>query len=343
MRSTLFYIPKDVAGLPLFGFGLLLAVWAVACLGFFVWRVSRYGWAKEIWTELPMMGVMGVVIAFVLPAVGDDKGLPIRGYGVMVFLGVASAVGLAVYRATREGIPAELIYSMAVWLVVSGIVGGRLFFVIQKWPQFQKDTLPATIGAIFKYTEGGLVVYGALLGGAAAALVFLIRYKLPVLALGDIITPSVMLGLALGRIGCFLNGCCFGGTCDLPWAVTFPQGSPVYDEQFERGLLGQPPAPRSLPVHPAQLYSSIGAFLITLVLIAWYPFRRHNGELVALMMTIYPIVRILEEAIRIDEGASLGTSLSISQNVSLLILAGAVAVWVFVLRQPRLQYEPAAA
>jgi phosphatidylglycerol:prolipoprotein diacylglycerol transferase len=340
MRSTLFHIPNEVFGLPLFGIGLLLAVWGIVCVGVLAWQIYRHGWSKELWAEVPMMALMGALIAFVLPNIADGTGLPIRGYGVMVFLGVASGVGLAVYRARREGYPAELIYSLAVWLVISGIIGGRLFFVIEYWKDFQKDTVLATLGAVIKYTEGGLVVYGAFLGGAVAAIWFLIRHKLPVLALGDIISPSVMLGLALGRIGCFLNGCCYGGQCDLPWAVSFPKDSPPYKEQASKGLLGQPPeeAERSLPVHPAQLYSSIDAFLIALVLLAWYPFRRHNGEIVVLMMTIYPITRFLEEIIRIDEPAIFGTGLSISQNVSLLILAGAVAMWVYVLRQPRLQY-----
>jgi phosphatidylglycerol---prolipoprotein diacylglyceryl transferase len=444
MRSTLFYIPAKVFDLPLFGFGLLLAIWGVFCAAFLGWRVYRYGWSKEMWAELPMLAVMGAVIAFVLPRVGDSYGLPIRGYGVMVFLGIALAVWLAVYRAKREGYPAELIYSLAVWLVISGIVGGRLFYVIEYWPKFHKETLLATLGAMAKYTEGGLVVYGAFLGGAAAAIAFFIRHKLPVFAFGDIISPSVMLGLALGRLGCFLNGCCYGGQCDLPWAVTFPPGSPPFYDQVNNGLIplhgiklegkdksdavveavaadspaaaaglakgdkllaitiaapeskdplvfpfGRKPSvdeplsvseantalfeatlpetkvrfdvltkegqlakrewvltqlaqfSRSLPVHPAQLYSSIDAFLITFLLIAWTPFRRHYGEVSALMMTVYPLVRILEEIIRTDELPVFGTGLSISQNVSLLILAVAAGVWAYVLTRPRLQYAPA--
>ena len=95
---------------------------------------------------------------------------------------------------------------------------------------------------------------------------------------------------------------------------------------------------RSLPVHPTQLYSAIDAALIALVLLAWSPFRRHDGELVALMLTIYPIMRFMEESIRTDESPVFGTGMSISQNVSILILAAAVALWIFVLRGPKLRY-----
>ena len=194
---------------------------------------------------------------------------------------------------------------------------------------------------------------------------------MPLLATADLVAPSLMLGLAIGRIGCLLNGCCFGGLCDLPWAVTFPAGSPAYASQVARGVMygfvlsGDPkasprgaggcaplarprrpacgpttacdasatrresvrptagdahrtaepdcstrrrpspwdsrtggiaatvaavcPRPAATPVHPTQIYSSIDALLICLLLLAYDPFRRRDGELSALMLTVYPI------------------------------------------------------
>jgi len=94
---------------------------------------------------------------------------------------------------------------------------------------------------------------------------------------------------------------------------------------------------RSLPVHPTQLYSAIGAGLLTLFLLAWYPLRRHEGEVTALMITIYPIMRILEEIIRHDEPLN-WTRMTISQDISVLLLAAAVTLWVFILRGPSLKY-----
>ena len=99
MRSTLFHIPLEVAGWPLFGFGLLLALWTAVCavrLGT-IWY--RRGWSGEIWGELVMMSLLAAVIAKVLPALCDNAGLPLRGYGVMVFLGVVAGVALAAFRA----------------------------------------------------------------------------------------------------------------------------------------------------------------------------------------------------------------------------------------------------
>ncbi len=94
---------------------------------------------------------------------------------------------------------------------------------------------------MIKINEGGLVVYGSLIGGGVAMVIFVRKYGLPFLALGDLIMPSLLLGLAIGRIGCFLNGCCYGGLCDLPWAVRFPaadtpsRDSPPHIQQVKLG------------------------------------------------------------------------------------------------------------
>jgi phosphatidylglycerol:prolipoprotein diacylglycerol transferase len=452
MRSTLFHIPLEIVGLPLFGFGLLLAVWAAVSAIRLGTMWYRRGWTSELWGELVMMSLLAAVIAKVLPALCDSEGLPVRGYGVMVFLGVVAGVALAAYRAKKEGFDPELIYSLALWMCVAGVFGARLFYIAEYWHDYEKTSHVATIEAIINYTKGGLVVYGAFAGGSAALVAFLWRSKLPVLKFCDIVAPSLLVGLALGRVGCFLNGCCYGGQCDLPWAVTFPANSgsrsspasPPYLKQASTGKLilhgihfepdagapaivrsidadspvrpsglragdeiasisvdlpiakkpleyvdeeasnsrrplltvaaaeealvriespgtkatfrvfdasGQPatrtwkltePAPvpaRSLPVHPTQLYSSIGALLLALFLLAWYPLRRHEGEVTALMISIYPIMRILEESIRTDEPLIGRTGMTVSQNVSVLLLAAAATLWIFILRGPRLKYD----
>ena len=94
------------------------------------------------------------------------------------------------------------------------------------------------------------------------------------------------------------------------------------------------PPPRSHPVHPTQIYGSIGALLICLLLLAYDPFRRRDGELWALMLTVYAVTRFLEEVIRTDEPPILGTGMTVSQNVSLLLLLAAMGLWYYVLRQP---------
>ena len=98
----------------------------------------------------------------------------------------------------------------------------------------------------------------------------------------------------------------------------------------------------SLPIHPAQIYSAVDALLLCLFLLAYYPYRRRDGEVFALMVTIHPIARFLQEIIRIDEKAVFNTGLSISQNISLLMLAGAIGLWIYLLQRPRVVVWPRA-
>jgi phosphatidylglycerol:prolipoprotein diacylglycerol transferase len=162
-------------------------------------------------------------------------GLPIRGYGVVLLAAVAAGVGLAVYRGKRLGIDPELMLTLAFWAFVPGIIGARAFYVIQKWDSVQGATPGETLLAIVNMTEGGLVVFGSVIGGMVGLGAFIYRYKMPPLATLDLVVPSFALGMAIGRIGCLLNGCCYGGMCDLPWAVTFPAGSPAHVHQVQHG------------------------------------------------------------------------------------------------------------
>src|SRR5579863_1713917 len=124
MRSTLFYIPGEIAGMPVFGFGLLLTLWAVGSALYLAWLIRRQGFNADTRSYLPVMLLGGLVIAFVLPAVCDDSGFPIRGYGVMLGAAVTAGVAMAVYRGRRMGVDPELIVSLAFWLFAAGIVGG---------------------------------------------------------------------------------------------------------------------------------------------------------------------------------------------------------------------------
>ncbi|MBX7071997.1 MAG: prolipoprotein diacylglyceryl transferase [Pirellulales bacterium] len=235
MYQTLFNIPRELFGLPLFGMGVLLAVWAVGSVLLLVVLIRQHGFDAETRGYLPILLVAGAAIAWVIPAIIGERGLPIRGYGTMLVVAIVSACALAAYRGARAGIHPEVILSLAFWAFLGGIVGARIFYLVEYWEDFSHGTLGQRVFAAINLTEGGLVVYGALIGGALAVIAFVFKHHLPALAIGDIIAPSLALGLGLGRLGCFLNGCCFGGACELPWAVRFPQPSPPFQRQVERG------------------------------------------------------------------------------------------------------------
>ncbi len=338
MRSTLFHIPAQLGGLPLYGWGLLLAVWAV--VGAVAWAraARREGFGRAAATMGLPLALAGAFILWGLPALDDGQGVPIRGYGLMLLVAALAGTWLSVRRGRAVGIDADTILALGVEVFLWGIVGARLFYVIEYHEQFFSAGIVAAVPKVLNVAAGGLVVFGALPTAAAAAWLFARRRGLPILALADVIAPGLLVGLAIGRVGCFLNGCCYGGPCDLPWAVRFPPESPPWLDQAARGLLpppaaGQPP-PWSLPVHPAQLYAAIDAALLAAVAIGFTPLARRPGEVFALVLTLHPLARLLLEAIRVDEPPALGTPLSISQLVSLVLLALAAALWWWLARQP---------
>jgi phosphatidylglycerol:prolipoprotein diacylglycerol transferase len=170
-----------------------------------------------------MLAGIGVVIAFVFPMLVGSDGLPVSGYGVMLF--VAGLGSWAVDDASAaRGSGSRAVLSMAVWFLIFGLIGARLFYVIEYWSKFQRPTLAESLLAMVNVTQGGLVVYGSLLAGGVAMLLFVRRHRLPALAFADLIAPGVMLGVGLGRIGCFSMAAAAFATCP---AVQFPQGSPL--------------------------------------------------------------------------------------------------------------------
>jgi phosphatidylglycerol:prolipoprotein diacylglycerol transferase len=153
--------------------------------------------------------------------------------------------------------------------------------------------------------------------------------------MADAVAPALALGSALGRIGCFLNGCCYGVWTSFPLAVRFPAGSPPWVRHVELGLIS-PLAPHSLAVHPTQLYSALDALLLLGLLTWFYPRRRRDGEAMALLMVTYPVLRFANECLRGDEPAIVA-GLSAAQAISLGLFVAGVTTWVYLARLPRLR------
>jgi phosphatidylglycerol:prolipoprotein diacylglycerol transferase len=418
MRTTLLVIPHELFGLPVFGMGWLLIAWLILCAVTLALLVRRQGWNADTASYLPFQVLIAALIVFLMPrlevvdASGESQGLPIRGFGVMMALAAVTAVGLALYRARQVGIDPDAIMALAMWMFVPGILGARLFYVVQYWDQFAKPNMQETLLGLFNFTSGGLVMYGSVIVGLPFGIYYLLRHKLPVWAIADIIAPSMVVGLALGRIGCFMNGCCYGGVCDGPLGLTFPPGSPPHARHHELGWLyglhlasdeqgvvidrvdagsaaaaagvkpgehvatirgeavkeekdalallsksgrqfalttregsayaieAEPWPVRSFPVHPTQLYAALDAALLAAFLWFYYPFRRRDGEVFALLVTLHPISRFLLEIIRDDEPGLWGTSLTIAQWTSVAIFLAALGLWWYLTRQPQTRALP---
>lgn len=336
MRQTLFRISFDASiptpwgNIPLFGFGLLLVLLAAITVVRLIPYVRKHGFDGTATERLITAVVFGAVL-HQLP--NWVESLPVFGFGAMLLLGFLASGWLGGIRAQREGFSPELTWDVAMWVFIPGIIGARMFSVIENWSKYTQGKTPLeTITALFNLPEGGLVLYGGVILGGISYFAYCRRKKISALYLADMIMPSIFVGEMFGRLGCFLNGCCFGDPTGLPWGVCFPVESFPFNQEVANGeILAQ--ASCSLPLHPTQLYSSFNA--LTLALLTWFyfPFRRKDGEVLLLGWTIYPLTRICLEFLR-DEPGKFGTSFTIAQWVSVGMLAGALLFRLYLTRKP---------
>jgi len=221
--------------------------------------------------------------------------LTIYSYGLMVALGFLAGIGIAIWLAKREKIATEKILDLAVYVLIASVVGARLFYVIEFWPEFITNPLN-----VFFVWQGGLVFYGGLLLAVITILIYAQASKINVWKLLDIIAPATALGYAIGRIGCFLNGCCYGIECSLPWAVSFPNLA---------GLR-----------HPTQIYASLTGLLIFGLLMVLWRFRKFEGQVFCAGLTMYGIYRFSIEFVRVNPRYILGLSMAQWGSILLVII-----------------------
>jgi phosphatidylglycerol:prolipoprotein diacylglycerol transferase len=250
--------------------------------------------------------------------------LTVYSYGLCVAAAFLAAIVTAAARARHYGWGGEVIYDISIYALVGSLVGARLFYIAENPGEFIGSP-----GEVFMLWKGGLVYYGGVIGAVAAAFFFLRSRRLSVAECFDICIPSVALGHAIGRIGCFLNGCCFGVRCSLPWAVVFPEGSLAYSFQlYEAGAI-PPGSAWSLPVHPVQLYEAIVELGIFLLLVAYFPRKKFHGQIFWMYLLMYGTGRFLLEFLRADNTPVLGVfggAMSLPQLMSLAMAAPSAAV-----------------
>ncbi|MSP16433.1 MAG: prolipoprotein diacylglyceryl transferase [Myxococcales bacterium] len=291
-----------------------------------------------------------LLLDFTLPLLGRVE---FPAYMTLLLVGFALAIWLSRRGEDRAGKDGDRIVDLGLLMLACGMLGSRLLSVLadgklddfinlcleptlveapDRWvdrcvpgglcgwdylcnPENGRCYPPRDCLAPLKFWEGGLAYYGGFLLAAPVGFWYARRQKLGVWRVSDLTAPGIALGLFFGRIGCFLNGCCHGAQCDLPWAVTFPQ--------------------RSIPhnVHPAQLYEALGSLaLFVLLYFVVRPRKRRHGEVFAWLLVGYGVLRFVLEFVRADPRGSL-FGLSTSQWIGIpLITAGFVLLrW---LRRP---------
>ncbi len=246
--------------------------------------------------------------------------LKIYSYGFMLALSFMAGIILASARAKKRGVAPGIIYDMSILLIIAAIVGSRGLYILTHLDHFHG------IVDIFALWQGGATYYGGLALAVIAAVVYLRVKKLSFLAIADICSPSIGLGIFFTRIGCFLSGCCFGHPTGCSLGVVFPEGSPAAYQYSETSI------------HPTQLYSSAygAAIFILLMLIDRKDLPR--GVLFAFLCVFYGIARFVIDFFRFYEGSDMMGPLTLNQIVSIgLIAAGAVLILDRGLREKRLR------
>ncbi|MBN1425848.1 prolipoprotein diacylglyceryl transferase [Candidatus Fermentibacteria bacterium] len=238
---------------------------------------------------------------------------PVYSYGVMLVISFALGIMLATRRARERGLPAEAVLDVATVILISAIVGSRLLYIVFHVEEFQGNWLDAV--NIFKGLTG-LSMFGGIALAIVAALIYMRRKGLPVWPMADTIAPSYALGVGFTRIGCLLNGCCFGRPTEVPWGISFPPGCAA------SAVVG------AAHVHPTQLYESLAGFVILLAALRIDRINPPRGMLTAIVFGLYGAARFVVDFFRLYEDNNfvswLGFRLASSQAFSLFMIVGAV-------------------
>jgi phosphatidylglycerol:prolipoprotein diacylglycerol transferase len=229
----------------------------------------------------------------------------------MAAIGFLAAIIVSGFLAKKENIKKDDISDLAVYVILSAVIGARLFYFFVEPKFFLENPLE-----IFKIWKGGLVFYGGFIFGLAGAVFFIKKRNLPLGKTADIIAPALALGHGIGRIGCFFAGCCYGKPTSLPIGIVFKNPDAL--------------APLNISLHPVQLYSVISNLFIFGVLMFFFTKKKKDGDVFLLYLFLYGILRMIIEYFRGDNrGDFIFNILSVSQFIGLLAVLSAVFIYVF--------------
>lgn len=225
--------------------------------------------------------------------------LKIFTYGLLVATGFFSGILLAAHLGKQEGLDQKKILDLCFYIVIAALVGGRTLYIIVEYRYFLANPVE-----VLKFWKGGLVFYGGLIGAGLTVWYYLGKHKLPLWQVADILAPSLAIGHAVGRWGCFFAGCCYGKPTDVPWGITFTDPKSL--------------APLNVALHPTQIYLSVNLLIIFGILMWLRKRKTFDGQVFWVYGILYSIGRFIIEFFRGDDrGFAVEDVLSTSQFIGI--------------------------
>jgi phosphatidylglycerol---prolipoprotein diacylglyceryl transferase len=242
--------------------------------------------------------------------------LTIHTYGFLIATGFLIALSLALREAKKTDLSNDSIIDVGFYALFAGIIGSRVFFILTNWQHYFEHPLD-----MVKIWEGGLVFYGGVLFAVPTVIWYARKKKLPLWPTADIWAPSIAIGHAIGRLGCFCAGCCYGRpAAGLPWAVTFTNPDSL-------AIIGT-------PLHPTQLYESAAELMNFLILITIRRHQSFKGQIFLMYILNYSIIRSVVEMFRGDEVRGfLFPGFSYSQAISVVMFITALSFIIILQRK----------
>lgn len=267
------------------------------------------------------------------PILFDFGFYKLHTYGLMLALAFLTALIYARHAAKRINVDPAHMSDLLIWTLLGGILGARLLYFIIHPEEF------SNIAGFFAIWKGGLVYYGGFIGGVVGGLIYVRRKKLNTLDLSDLAMPAIMLGQAIGRIGCFMAGCCYGKPVDHdhPLGIAFPEKpDTLIPPPYQNADLANP----TCFLHPSQLYMAVNGLVLGLLL--WFLFtrRKKRGVVTGVFLVLYPITRSYIELFRGDNAERVFYGpLSTSQWVSVPVFLFGIYLLVSSRKRPVPDYS----
>ncbi len=241
------------------------------------------------------------------PILFQYKFIAVYSFGAMLAIAFIVGMTLAGSRAKKVGLPSQQVVDFCLWLLIASVLGARSLYVLQSWDYYKFHLLE-----ILMVQRGGLVFFGGLIAGLLFTFFYMRLKKWRFWQITDLLSPSLALAHAFGRIGCFLNGCCFGKLTNALWGVQFPDGSPAATEYGPLHL-----------VHPTQLYEALPLFFLSLFLIRFDRKKKFEGATFLIYLILYSVLRFTLEFFRGDNPPVL-SFMTISQVISSFVFVAAI-------------------